>query len=207
MEECQEQPGHLQLARHLLPPTLIWPVDTTGSVHKPIMKWHSSVAASSYRLQVATDNYLSNIVLDSTVSDTLLQLPRLNAYTKYYWHVSALNASDKGDYSAPSSFTTGDSVDALRNLVGSPTDSSLSENYPNPFNPATEIAYSVPRGGYVTLKVYNILGQEVETLFSGMRQPGSYIATFDGSKFASGVYFYRLSADGESVTKKLVLVK
>lgn len=83
----------------------------------------------------------------------------------------------------------------------------LYQNYPNPFNPATEINYSVPRNGFLTLKVYNVLGQEVATLFSGMRIPGRYQATFNASRFASGVYFYRLQAGGYSVTKKMLLLK
>jgi hypothetical protein len=83
----------------------------------------------------------------------------------------------------------------------------LNQNYPNPFNPATQIEYSIPQNGFVTLKVYNVLGQEVSTLFSGMQTPGSYKATFDGSNLASGVYLYRLEAGKFSVTKKMILMK
>ena len=81
----------------------------------------------------------------------------------------------------------------------------LEQNYPNPFNPSTKINYSVPNSGFVTLKVYNTLGQEVATLFSGQLQTGKYTATFDGSKLASGVYIYTLNAGGNSISKKLVL--
>ncbi|MCL5021667.1 MAG: T9SS type A sorting domain-containing protein [Bacteroidetes bacterium] len=88
-----------------------------------------------------------------------------------------------------------------------PAEYTLSQNYPNPFNPATQIEYSVPKNGFVTLKVYNILGQEVATLFSGIQHAGSYTATFDGSRLASGVYFYRLQAGNVSIAKKLVLMK
>lgn len=84
---------------------------------------------------------------------------------------------------------------------------SLEQNYPNPFNPTTQIQYSVPKNGFVTLKVYNLLGEEVATLFSGARAQGNYVATFDGSKLASGVYFYRLQAGTTQITKKLVLMK
>ncbi|MBN1396766.1 MAG: T9SS type A sorting domain-containing protein [Bacteroidetes bacterium] len=83
----------------------------------------------------------------------------------------------------------------------------LEQNYPNPFNPSTKINYSVPNSGYVTLKVFNILGQEIATLFSGQLNTGNYAATFDGSKFAGGVYFYRLEAGETSITKKLILLK
>ncbi len=83
----------------------------------------------------------------------------------------------------------------------------LSQNYPNPFNPTTQVDYAIPRREFVTLDVYNILGQKVATLFSGVRDQGNYAATFNGSQFASGVYFYRLTAGNSSMTKKLVLIK
>jgi len=83
----------------------------------------------------------------------------------------------------------------------------LHQNFPNPFNPTTQISFSVPTTGIVTLKVYNILGQEVATLFSGMKTAGDWIATFDGSKLASGVYFYRLQAGNQMQVKKMVMMK
>lgn len=83
----------------------------------------------------------------------------------------------------------------------------LSQNYPNPFNPATHIMYSIPKNSFVSLKVYNVLGREVATLFTGPRQAGNYAATFDGSGFASGVYLYRLTAGNFVDTKKFILVK
>ncbi len=99
-------------------------------------------------------------------------------------------------------------VTAVKQRPGEiPTDYRLSQNYPNPFNPTTQIEYSVPTNGFVTLKVYNVLGQEVESLFSGVQRAGNYNVTFDGSRLASGVYFYRLEAGNVTITKKLVLMK
>jgi len=83
----------------------------------------------------------------------------------------------------------------------------LYDAYPNPFNPSTRIEYSVPEPSFVTLKVYNVLGEQVATLFSGMRQPGKFVATFDGSRYASGLYFYRLEAGDVFITKKMMLLK
>jgi Secretion system C-terminal sorting domain len=90
-----------------------------------------------------------------------------------------------------------------------PQNYELAQNYPNPFNPTTQINFTVPsnKGELVTLKVYNVLGQEVATLFSGTKSAGSYQVPFDGSKLASGVYLYRLQAGNMSITKKMVMMK
>jgi hypothetical protein len=84
---------------------------------------------------------------------------------------------------------------------------SLSQNYPNPFNPTTRIKYSVPQDGYISLKVYNLLGQEVTKIFEGFQHAGSYVILFDGSKLASGVYLYQLKANNYLQTRKLILLK
>lgn len=84
---------------------------------------------------------------------------------------------------------------------------SLFQNYPNPFNPVTVIGYQLPVTSTISLKVYNLLGQEVATLFEGIRQPGNYEATFDGSELTSGIYFYRLMLGNYEETKKLILLK
>ncbi|MDZ7374074.1 MAG: T9SS type A sorting domain-containing protein [candidate division KSB1 bacterium] len=88
-----------------------------------------------------------------------------------------------------------------------PKTHTLSQNYPNPFNPTTRIEFSLPKAAHVTLKVYNLLGQEVATLVNGYRQAGQHWVTFDGSDLPGGVYVYRLEYDGKSVTRKLVLLK
>jgi hypothetical protein len=84
----------------------------------------------------------------------------------------------------------------------------LSQNYPNPFNPVTTIEFSIPKSEFVTLKIYNLLGQEVATLVSEKLTPGNYKYTWDASGFASGVYYYKFEAeDGFVQTRKLLFVK
>jgi hypothetical protein len=85
----------------------------------------------------------------------------------------------------------------------------LEQNYPNPFNPSTVIRFSIPAGvsGTVTLRVYNVLGQEVRALVNDRLQPGSYETTFDARGLASGAYFYRLTAGSFVQTKRLLLIR
>jgi len=88
-----------------------------------------------------------------------------------------------------------------------PSSYALMQNYPNPFNPTTTIRFSIPKSGVATLKVYNILGKEVATLFDGNLTAGSYNINWNASSYASGVYFYRLQSGDFVQTKKMILVK
>ncbi|MFH1112217.1 MAG: T9SS type A sorting domain-containing protein [Patescibacteria group bacterium] len=99
-------------------------------------------------------------------------------------------------------------------VLGVPTAFQLEQNYPNPFNPVTTIAYAIPNHEsrimnyeLVTLKVYNLLGQEMVTLVNEVKEPGSYKVNFDGSRLTSGIYFYRLQTGDKIATQKMVLVK
>ena len=88
-----------------------------------------------------------------------------------------------------------------------PTEYNLKQNYPNPFNPTTNIVYSIPKSGFVTIKIYNILGQEVRVLANRLMNPGTYNVAFDASTLNSGVYFYSLSVDNFTQVKKMMLLK
>jgi len=83
----------------------------------------------------------------------------------------------------------------------------LSQNYPNPFNPRTEISYEVPAAKLVKLTVYNILGKEMAELVNERQSPGKYKVSFDASNLTSGVYFYTLSTDNFTETKRMILLK
>ncbi len=83
----------------------------------------------------------------------------------------------------------------------------LNQNYPNPFNPVTVISYKLPAAGLVNLTVYDILGNEVASLVNKKQSAGTYEVNFDGSGYSSGVYFYKLTADGISETRKMALLK
>lgn len=88
-----------------------------------------------------------------------------------------------------------------------PNELLLRQNYPNPFNPTTVISYSLPNDGPASMKVFDLLGREVTTLFNGPRKAGTYELRFDGSSLASGIYIYRLQAQGKVLTRMFTLIK
>ena len=87
----------------------------------------------------------------------------------------------------------------------------LSQNYPNPFNPTTSIVYQNPKHGRVVLRVFDGLGREITTLVDANQDAGSYTVSFSGvdksTKLSSGVYFYRIEADNQVMTRKMILLQ
>ncbi len=83
----------------------------------------------------------------------------------------------------------------------------LDQNYPNPFNPSTTILFSIPQRGNVSLKIYDVLGNEVATLVNDEKPAGMYEVEFDASQLSSGVYFYRIITDSFIQTKKMILIR
>jgi len=83
----------------------------------------------------------------------------------------------------------------------------LFQNFPNPFNPTTQIRYDVPKASQVTLTIYNMNGQVVERLVNQIQEPGFYSVQWDASQISSGVYFYQINSDGFQQVKKMLLIK
>lgn len=116
-----------------------------------------------------------------------------------------INASDFGNMKLVD--TTSSVGIANRDERTISSDYRLSQNYPNPFNAITTIQYSIPRSDYISIKVFDLRGQEVATLFEGRRMAGNYVVTFDGSELASGIYFYQLRSERFNQTRKFMLAK
>ena len=184
-------------------PTLISP---TGSIDTTAVEfiWTSSYPAIDwYWFEIATNNQFTNSFIDSTITDTTYLYSNLNYGESYWWRVKAHNAMGWGEFSDVGSILVV-SVEGKENL---PTEYSLEQNYPNPFNNSTVIKYSIPQEGLITLKIYNLLGEEVATLVNDTKQTGNYEVSFDATGLTSGVYFYRLQAGNYTETKKMVLMK
>jgi len=88
-----------------------------------------------------------------------------------------------------------------------PADFNLAQNYPNPFNPSTTISFSVPVESFVTLSVYDLMGQEIVSLVKEVRQAGNYEINFDAAGLSSGTYIYKITAGNFIQSKKLMVLK
>lgn len=97
--------------------------------------------------------------------------------------------------------------EGVRTSGAAPPEYFLSQNYPNPWNPTTNIVYSIAKSGHVSLNVYNLLGQEVTRLVDKDLTPGSYTVEFSGAHFSSGLYLYRLTSGDYTQTRTMALAK
>ncbi len=103
---------------------------------------------------------------------------------------------------------TDDIVLGIRKAAdGIPGSLRLDQNFPNPFNPSTTIGFNVPRSNFVSLKVFDVLGREVATLVNSRQAPGYHAVALDAGRFASGVYFYILKSGGNTMVRKMILMK
>lgn len=187
----------------------------------PVFRWTEAVLADTYQIQIAKSGVFTgpdDIVADTVVVSDGLVLPEdLEPETVYYWRVRAINEKGPGGWSQPAIFNT---VTPSNIDVGSgfPVAFTLGRNYPNPFNPSTNMEYGLPESAVVDLRIYDTLGREVAVLVHGQQQqPGYYTVQFDAGRqgLASGLYIYRLVAQktGPSgyqlftETKSMLLVK
>jgi len=134
---------------------------------------------------------------------------KINNYTiKLQQQQSGYNSDSvvahPGDLNANLNLTLADVKLVNSNI---PNKFSLFQNFPNPFNPLTNINFSISKAGLVRLSVYNLLGQEVKTLLNEFKQPGIYTISFDASSLTSGAYFYKLETEEFTHTRKMILSK
>ncbi|MBI4550679.1 MAG: fibronectin type III domain-containing protein, partial [Candidatus Latescibacteria bacterium] len=186
-------------------------------------------AALTYRFQVGADSAFSTLVASVVgvaqgvsgnpthwkVEDTGLPgVSLLQSGERYWWRGRANDGIFNGAWSTPRTFVASASkpTGITPGHLSVTRQFALRQNVPNPFNPATAIRYDLPRAAQVTLRVYNLLGQEVAVLVDARQEPGYYTVRWDGRNragvsVASGLYFYRLRAGEFTRTKKMMLVR
>jgi xylan 1,4-beta-xylosidase len=184
--------------------------DTASSQHggRVMVKWNlneGTAGGGNYTLQFGWMSSLEDIkfTINRSANARIFHLTPdtmeagTGPYTSYFttlqpYHIARAGITTLGWFAVGKFSDSVTSVD--HSISGLPKRFALNQNYPNPFNPTTVIGYQLPVTSRLSLRVYNVLGQEVTTLFEGSLGPGNYTATFDGNRLASGVYYVKIDA-------------
>ena len=197
------------LATPVAPNLVAPPNNSSGQSLTPLLDWDSVASATTYRLRLSADSTFTTSLIDTAgLAATQYQVPsgRLSNNVKYYWRVNGINSCTTGANSATWNFRT--LVTGLINVSGGiPKIFRLYNNYPNPFNPVTQIRFDLPEDNFVVLKIYNVLGDEVASPVNEFKKAGQYNISLSFENFASGIYLYKINAGSFTDIKKMVLIK
>jgi agmatine deiminase len=187
-------------------------VTTTPYEVKASIKSKSGISNAKVYWRTDTTVAYSQLAMTQVADTFKAYIPAQPLNTSVYYYVSATNNSSKTvtkPYTAPAGYFKFmvTNVNVVNNESETVKEYKLYQNYPNPFNPGTVIRYQLSVVSDVSLKVYDVMGREVQTLVNGRLQAGKYEAKFDGSMLPSGVYFYKLTTGDFSEVKKLTLIK
>lgn len=177
----------------------------------PVISWvvpSGSGSGLTYELEYSNNPSFANSTVINNINTNHLSVSSLSGNTSYFWRVRSKNAG--GNYSFHSNmgvFKVTEGATDVKETELVPERYSLSQNFPNPFNPTTVINYELPFSGNVSLRVYDVIGREVTTLVNETQQAGSYSVNFNASNLATGVYYYKISAGSFVSVKKMILVK
>lgn len=181
--------------------------------------------ADTLRGWVVQFNCFTGLEIVHTSDAGTTWISQFTYFPSFYWRPTRIYFADSshgwvigdGDVGLVFRTKTGGVTSAASDVEGMPDDFKLLQNYPNPANPSTRIGFSVPARSYVLMKIYNLLGEEVKTLFHREAEPGPYLVDWDGTdvlgrRVASGVYVYRLSAFGAGTkqfvsSRKMLIIK
>ena len=196
-------------------PVLVGPAHEAPTVPLPAeLEWQDYYWTDMYQVQIDDDNDFSSPLIDVYVDTYRYTAFGLVDGTVYYWRVQGEGICGLGDWSSSDRyFTAGEELDVNEVDGGElPNKFTLHQNHPNPFNPYTQIEFSLPRASHVTLGVYNIVGQRVRQLVDEDLPAGRMVTTWDGKnekgvEVASGIYLYHITAGEFDATKKMVLLK
>jgi hypothetical protein len=206
--------------RAILVPDIIPPTKPTGlsltmqAKSKVMLAWKQNTekdlagykiyySAGSTNLDGTEANEGPSPVSVSTI-DTIY-LTGLTGGVTYRFALSAIDLSN--NESILSDTVSGRTTGVSQRSSTIPSSYALEQNYPNPFNPSTSIQFDLPRTGFTTLKIYNLLGQEIATLLNEVKPSGSYTVQWNALNMTSGMYFYKLTSGEFSQVKKMQFIK
>lgn len=179
---------------------------------KSYIKTKSGVASARVYWRTDTTQTYNSVNMTQTLDTFRASIPAQSLGTKIYYYIYATSNSGKistKPFTAPSGYIKFaiDNPTSIQPNTNTPDEYSLSQNYPNPFNPSTKLEFGISNFGFVSLKVYDVLGNEVKTLINENKPAGRYTVTFDGSNLSSGIYFYKLESGSFIETKRMILLK
>lgn len=169
--------------------------------------WLNFTDADHYDLIIYSDDFevFKNI---NGIEGTSYTVDGLSGSTRYYWRVRATVGDHVTSWSDTRSFTTlEENTASSSDEINKPYEFALKGNYPNPFNPTTQIEFTIAETSNVTLEVFNIQGQRVATLLDENKSAGVHTASFDASALSTGLYLYRLKAGSYTDVRKMILIK
>lgn len=186
----------------------------TINEHSAQLSWYlpaQSSSALSYDIELADNEEFNNSIILSDIEALNTKAENLED-GEYFWRVRSKANGEVSEFSSAKNFKVGNSITSVEDKEIVPTEYSLDQNYPNPFNPNTTISYSLPEASYVTIKIYNMLGQEVKTLLQKEVTAGKHNVVWNGEndygvKVTSGTYIYRIVSGDFVQTHKMVLLK
>jgi len=193
-----------------------WRVDfgSAQTINRAVIRWRSSYYARQYDIQVSNDGTnFSNVYTDNAGNggtDDRTFAAVSARYVRIYMRQNNASSERINEVEAYTGSTAAPKIIAGEGEVTEaeiPAEFTLHQNYPNPFNPSTTIRYGVPEEAHVTIKVLNLLGEEVATLVNGVKTSGTHNVTFEAQDLPSGVYMYVMHAGEVRLTRRFVLMK
>lgn len=188
-----------------------WTTCYSGTYTVPATGWQDIILNQSFYWN-GTSSLLIEICFDNSSSGTLSTVNASSMtgfmYAGYSSSISGctITTAYSRNYRPNLRLTIGIPT-GISNITEVPKSYSLSQNFPNPFNPVTSINYAIPKQGLVSLKIYDILGREITTLVNEVKTPGYYTVDFEASNFGSGVYFYKIISNEFTDIKRMILIK
>ena len=188
-------------------------LQSVQTFNEVILSWETAYA-KEYELQVSNDKSIWTTLAHVTNGSGGSEKISTQASARYVRVLCMQRATQYGYSLYEISIYNNTDVSSIesQNNNDLPAEFSLSNNYPNPFNPSTNINYSIPKAGYVKIEIYNSIGQLITTLTNSFQNPGKHSIIWgginsNGSYVPSGIYFYRMSSNGLTLVKKMILLK
>ena len=186
-------------------------VDSINADTIQTISWEGDIVSDIYRLQLSLDEFDLDLVLDTVTTDTMMIIDDLLSESEYYIRVRGENEAGEGLWSDTLTFTT-IFLESDKEKSFLPKKFSLHQNYPNPFNPITTLKYDLPEDEFVSITIYDMLGNVINNLVNDNQNSGyksvQWNATNNqGQQVSAGVYLYSIEAGEFRQTKKMILLK